>query len=117
MGDRDRAISADMRVGLDVQGCLQYSTEGGVLCSGDQDWMASTVVGPGLIPAEVPRSAYPGVRGSAPCARSGMPSGHAVSLSDSQEECVTCRSVLAVPRRTCYRWITYRAGRPAPVRL
>jgi hypothetical protein len=42
------AISADLRVGLDLQGCLQYSTEGVVLCSGDQDWMASTVVGPVL---------------------------------------------------------------------
>lgn len=41
-------IAADMRVGLDVQGCLQYSTERGVLCSGDQGWMASTVVGPSL---------------------------------------------------------------------
>jgi hypothetical protein len=37
-----------MRVGLDLQGCLQYSTEGVVLCSGDQDWMALTVVGPVL---------------------------------------------------------------------
>ena len=82
-----------MRVGLDLQGCLQYSTEGVVLCSGDQDWMASTVVGPVLF-LPTYRRLRAGGRGSAPCAQSGMPSGHAISLSDSQEECVTRRSVL-----------------------
>jgi hypothetical protein len=32
-------------------------------------------------------------------------SGHTVSPSDSQEECVTCRSVLAVPWRRVYLWV------------
>src|SRR5947207_14735762 len=39
---------------------LQYGGERGCLCSADQDWMASTVAGPGLIPADVPPSAYRG---------------------------------------------------------
>jgi hypothetical protein len=45
---------------------LQYSTEGGVLCSGDQDWVASTVAGPGLFLPRYRRLRTRGVRGSAP---------------------------------------------------
>jgi len=67
--------AADMRVGLDVQGCLQYSTERGVLCSGDQDWMASTVVGPGLFLPRYRRLRTRGVRGSAPLRGRGCLSG------------------------------------------
>jgi hypothetical protein len=96
-GDRrsspSREIAADMRVGLDLQGCLQYSTEGlfcaqGIRIGWLQPWSARCY--------SCRRTAVcvQGVRGSAPCARSGMPSGHAISLSDSQEECVTRRSGL-----------------------
>jgi len=46
------------------------------LCSGDQDWMAASVIGP-VILAGAPPSAYGRVGGSAPCARPGIPSGHA----------------------------------------
>jgi hypothetical protein len=84
---------ADMRVGLDLQGCLQYSTEGlfcaqGIRIGWLQPWSAR------CYSCRCTAVCVQGVRGSAPSARSGMPSGHAVSLSDSQEECVTRRSVL-----------------------
>src|SRR5438094_78236 len=44
-------------------------------------------------------------RRGAPLAAARCLSGHTVSPSNSQEECVTRRSVLAVPWRRCYRWI------------
>jgi len=82
-----------MRVGLDLQGCLQYSTEGVVLCSGDQDWMASTVVGPVLFLPTYRRLRAGGER-IGTLRTVGDAFRHAISLSDSQEECVTRRSVL-----------------------
>src|SRR5262245_54013775 len=37
-----------------------------------------------------------------------FPSRHINLPNDSQEECVTRRSVLAIPWRTCYHWFTFR---------
>jgi hypothetical protein len=99
-----RARSAVMRVGLDLQGCLQCSTEG-LFCAQGSGLGGLSRGRPGVYSCRRTAVCVQGVRGSAPCARSGMPSGHAVWLGDSQEECVTRRSVLAVPWRTCYRWI------------